>query len=324
MVELHSVIAELTKQVEQKSRERIDEEDMFDDYTDDETSDERCAKNDVVSRTSTDVIDAAAVEAGQRFAAQIGGSNDLCSFLKLSRSMSRSIHSSTTSLQMLALQEELSDAKQRNILLTARLQQRESDFDQLRKDLESMANDKAKLRERIKELEQQQLSPALVPSKIEVTEPQTTTSTNDTDQEEDATKMKLAERKKIKRMDEFMNGSHPRVTGSDLSSVGVRNATNLAQIWHTLFFQVRNSVVVEHLVQEFQDKSSMQEFSHSFTANPLSDLTNVCKNGGKKKALFQNFTKFKFRAIFFSPNQNKKWDYFFRVTLPFFRVNSLV
>ena len=27
--------------------------------------------------------------------------------------------------------------------------------------------------------------------------------------------------------------------------------------------QVRNSVVVEHLVQEFQDKSSMQEFSNS-------------------------------------------------------------
>ena len=32
--------------------------------------------------------------------------------------------------------------------------------------------------------------------------------------------------------------------------------------------QVRNSVVVEHLVQDIQDKSAMQEFSHSF-ASPI-------------------------------------------------------
>ena len=37
------------------------------------------------------------------------------------------------------------------------------------------------------------------------------------------------------------------VTGSELLSIGVRN-----------------SVVVEHLVQDLQDKSSMQEFQHSF------------------------------------------------------------
>ena len=42
------------------------------------------------------------------------------------------------------------------------------------------------------------------------------------------------------------NSYHP-FSGSELLSIGVRN-----------------SVVVEHLVQDLQDKSSMQEFQHSF------------------------------------------------------------
>ena len=50
----------------------------------------------------------------------------------------------------------------------------------------------------------------------------------------------------------FSEKSHTTVTfflilGSELLSIGVRN-----------------SVVVEHLVQDLQDKSSMQEFQHSF------------------------------------------------------------
>ena len=91
MVELHSVIAELSRQLEQKSRERIAEEESEGDVENDaDTSCENSsdtyqqtsgtnsnvrivvdktsehnptsAKSDVLSRTSTDVIDAEAIE----------------------------------------------------------------------------------------------------------------------------------------------------------------------------------------------------------------------------------------------------------------------
>ena len=35
---------------------------------------------------------------------------------------------------------------------------------------------------------------------------------------------------------------------------------------------MRNSVVVEHLVQDIQDKSAIQEFSHSFTASSFHSM----------------------------------------------------
>ena len=94
LVELHSVIAELSKQCEAKARVEEDEEERGGDdastpiYADvvvvEEEEDKK--ESDTRSRTSTDVLDAEAVEAGERF---IAGSSDLCSFLKLSRSMSR-------------------------------------------------------------------------------------------------------------------------------------------------------------------------------------------------------------------------------------------
>ena len=91
LVELHSVIAELSRQLEQKARERIaEEEDDIDAENDADTSCENnsdicqtnsgrtcnlqnnakntvennpnVSKSDVLSRTSTDVIDAEAVE----------------------------------------------------------------------------------------------------------------------------------------------------------------------------------------------------------------------------------------------------------------------
>ena len=93
LVELHSVIAELSRQLEQKSRERITEEDDDDTADADNDADTTCennsdifqeasgkhngtktvldsqtgnklasSKSDVLSRTSTDVIDAEAVE----------------------------------------------------------------------------------------------------------------------------------------------------------------------------------------------------------------------------------------------------------------------
>jgi hypothetical protein len=45
--------------------------------------------------------------------------------------------------------EELSDAKERNVQLTARLQQREADLDEARRDLEVLAQEKERLRERV-------------------------------------------------------------------------------------------------------------------------------------------------------------------------------
>ena len=42
---------------------------------------------------------------------------------------------------------------------------------------------------------------------------------------------------------------------------------------------MRNSVVVEHLVQDIQDKSSMQEFSHSFACRSFNSLADKNSNG---------------------------------------------
>jgi predicted nuclease with TOPRIM domain len=43
----------------------------------------------------------------------------------------------------------LADVKERNLQLSARLQQRESDLDEARKDLENLALEKQRLRERV-------------------------------------------------------------------------------------------------------------------------------------------------------------------------------
>ena len=73
-------------------------------------------------------------------------------------------NSSTTSLQYLALQEELSDAKERNVQLAARLQQKEADLDEARKDLEEVAKEKEQLREKVTQLEEKILmAPAMSP-----------------------------------------------------------------------------------------------------------------------------------------------------------------
>ena len=119
-----------------------------------------------------------------------GSGTDLCAFLRMSRSTaSQSMHnSSTTSLQYLALQEELSDAKERNVQLAARLQQRESDLNEARKDLEEVAKEKELLREKVTKLEEKLLmAPALSPIKKK----------DDSIQDS-----KVAERKKIKKIEE--------------------------------------------------------------------------------------------------------------------------
>ena len=73
-------------------------------------------------------------------------------------------NSSTTSLQYLALQEELADAKERNVQLAARLQQKEADLNEARKDLEEVAKEKEQLREKVTQLEEKILmAPALSP-----------------------------------------------------------------------------------------------------------------------------------------------------------------
>ena len=114
----------------------------------------------------------------------------------------------------MALQEELNDAKERNILLTARLQQRESDLAEVRSSLEVSNSDRARLRERIKEMEQ--LSPAITPSKRALPECGGGASTNAETEEP----LRVAELKKIRKVDGTKISG--QVTGSDLSSMGVR------------------------------------------------------------------------------------------------------
>ena len=160
--------------------------------------------------------------------------------------MSRSItHSSTTSLQVLALQEELSDTKERNIQLASRLQQKERDLDETRKNVESLTKDKEKLRDKISEMEEEklQMTPALSPRKSSAVplspgiERKTSkefdrTGKDDflssifpgtTEEDDDMNLLRMAERKKIRKMEDVdsNDGHHHQVTGSELSSVGV-------------------------------------------------------------------------------------------------------
>lgn len=73
LVELHSVIAELTRQLEQREADRIqeEEEEEVDEVTTVEEEQEveaaeAVAATELDSRTSTDILDAEAVEAGKR------------------------------------------------------------------------------------------------------------------------------------------------------------------------------------------------------------------------------------------------------------------
>ena len=160
--------------------------------------------------------------------------------------MSRSItHSSATSLQVLALQEELSDTKERNIQLASRFQQKERDLDEARRIIESLTKEKEKLRDKISEMEEEklQMTPALSPRKssavalspgierktikeFDVTGKDDVLSSifpGTTDEDDDMNLLRMAERKTIRKMDDLDSneGHHHQVTGSELSSVGV-------------------------------------------------------------------------------------------------------
>ena len=192
------------------------------------------------------------MQAGNRLAEHLDG-GDLCAFLRLSRSVSRSItHSSATSLQVYALQEELSDTKERNIQLTSRLQQKERDLDDARKNIECLTREKEKLRDKVSEMEEEklQMTPALRPRKSSAVplspsvDRKTSKEINETgrenignavhpevEQEEDndMNLLRMAERKKIRKMEDVdSNGDHHQpVTGSELSSVGVKNTLKI-------------------------------------------------------------------------------------------------
>ena len=198
------------------------------------------------------------MQAGNRLAEHLGGEGggDFSTFLKLSRSVSRSIatnHSSTTSLQVLALQEELADTKERNAQLAMRLQQRETDLNDARQSIEMLTEEKEKLREKISEMEEEklQMTPALSPKKSFNVPPDMSIGmadiTDDNNENQSLTNvyncprpkegdakaeenealhlLRMAERKKIRKMDDVdsQNGGvyHQQVTGSELSSVGV-------------------------------------------------------------------------------------------------------
>ncbi len=58
-------------------------------------------------------------------------------------------------LQALALQEELSDAKERNLRLQARLQRKESELEEARAAAEAAEGERERLRGRIREMEEE-------------------------------------------------------------------------------------------------------------------------------------------------------------------------
>ena len=95
------------------------------------------------------------------------------------------------------------------ILKFHRLQKREADLAELKRSLEEASADKSRFRERISELEQ--MSPALSPSKRATEECPNS----------DPTDLKIAELKKIRKVEEIKRGA-AKVTGSELSSLGVK------------------------------------------------------------------------------------------------------
>lgn len=188
IVELHSVIAELTRQLEQKCRETIpeDEEDDEDHEDDGDEDDEEMIEirgSELASGTSTDLLDARAFEAGKKLdfmtesmTTMMMESGSDFSFMKAKNfaaaaaaaaATASSRHDSTTSLQLLALQEELSDVKERNIQLTARLQQKERDLKEARQRMEEVTDEKEALRSRNAVLEEKTLSPPLKVEKVQ-------------------------------------------------------------------------------------------------------------------------------------------------------------
>ena len=58
---------------------------------------------------------------------------------------------------MYALQEELSDTKERNIQLASRLQQKEADLDEARKTIGILTKEKEQLREKVSDMEEEKL-----------------------------------------------------------------------------------------------------------------------------------------------------------------------
>ena len=90
LVELHSVIAELSRQAEERAKEQILEEEGADDDDECVSDEEDVEAGAELSMTSTDVMDSEAVEAGQRLIAVGERSQDLRDFLKLSKSLTRS------------------------------------------------------------------------------------------------------------------------------------------------------------------------------------------------------------------------------------------
>ena len=145
------------------------------------------------------------------------------------------------------MQEELSDTKERNIQLTSRLQQKERDLDEARRNIELLTKEKEKLRNKVSEMEEEklQMTPALRPRKsstaplspgvdrktskdLSGTGKNNVCNSNLTDfghiEEDDLNLLRMAERKKIRKMEDVdSNGDHHQpVTGSELSSVGVR------------------------------------------------------------------------------------------------------
>ena len=143
------------------------------------------------------------------------------------------------------MQEELSDTKERNVELASRLQQRERDLDEVRRDIESLTKEKEKLRDKVSEMEEEklQMTPALSPKKSSAmpfstgneskrTKEQIGKENNDSlnitshevaQEDDDLNLLRMAERKKIRKMDDVDSngGHHQQVTGSELSSVGV-------------------------------------------------------------------------------------------------------
>ncbi len=182
LVELHSVIAELTRQLEVKARERIQEEEE-EEVAEEEVVEEVTLKEELEqaalemqSGTSTDILDAEAVAAGNRMmeermrckTKQHQPSYPDLSFLRLNGvvddfddnigdeddarlSVSPSSADASGSFHALALQEELSDAKERNLRLQARLQAKEEELEEARRGFEEAAREREELRDKIKQ-----------------------------------------------------------------------------------------------------------------------------------------------------------------------------
>jgi hypothetical protein len=152
--------------------------------------------------------------------------------------------------------EELSNAKERNLQLSVRLQQKDLDLTEIRAQLEASAKRGEELRKQCIALEEE--GDRSLKKHLKETTPPV---------------MRLAEKRRLQKISdekgaEGCGAGRRTVIGADML-VSVRDRQYKFQKTATPYLQVTNTVLAQHLVQDIREKSSIQEFSDGLFSSEL-------------------------------------------------------